>query len=392
MHVPHRTRRALTGFAALFLLLAIAFLAAVPAGGRTEANSVSRQIAGGNHIEIGRFVDMERAMSGDLVALGRTLSIGGTVGDTLAAFGRSVTLRGKVEHDAVVAAASLDVPGSIGDSAYLAAGDLTLSGAVAGNLVAVAGQATLNPGSQVQGDAIVTGGDVALRGFVAGDVEVRAQTLVVGPTGRIGGRLVVWSPEPPTLSAGASVRGGVEHHRIEEPRTRGWLALDLLASLLVLAGSLWALALIILAAAKPGALTAGRALARKPLISTSIGIVGIVAGVPLIALLAFTVIGIPAAVAGLGVYIASLAGSVPMFALAAASRVAPKPGADRPAEPSNLGLVAGSAAVIVLIVAAGLVPYVGWCIWVLAASAGVGCTVVAAFDWRHGARPPVPLS
>lgn len=392
MHVPYRSRRALTGFAALFLLLAIAFLAAVPAGGRTEANSVSRQIAGGNHIEIGRFVDIERATSGDLVALGRTLSIGGTVGDTLAAFGRSVTLRGKVEHDAVVAAASLDVPGSIGDSAYLAAGDLTISGAVAGNLVAVAGQAALSPGSQVQGDAIVTGGDVALRGFVGGDVEVRAGTLIVGPTGRIDGRLIVWSPEPPTLSPGARVRGGVEHHAVDQPRTDAWLALDLLASLVVLAGALWALALLILVAAKPGVVAAGRALAHKPIISTSIGIVGIAAGLPLIALLAFTVIGIPAAVAGLGFYMASLACALPMFGLATASMLTTKSRADGSASPSNLGLVVGAAAVIVVIVAAGMVPYVGWILWIFAASAGVGSAVVAVFDWRHGARPAEPLS
>lgn len=392
MHVSDRSRRALTGLAALFLLFAIAFLAAVPAGGRTDGDRVSRLIAGGNHIEAGRFVDMEKATSGDLIALGRTLSIGGTIGDTLAAFGQSVTLRGKVEHDAIMAGASLDIPGSVGDSAYLAAGDLTLSGAIAGNLVAVAGQATLAPGSQVQGDAIVTGGDVALRGFVAGDVEVRAETLIVGSTGRIDGRLVVWSPEPPTLSAGANVRGGVEHHPIDQPRTDAWLALDLLASLAVLAGALWALALIILVAAKPGVVAAGRALARKPIISTSIGIVGIAAGLPLIALLAFTIIGIPAAVAGMGLYIASLACAVPMFGLATASMLTAKSRADGSAAPSNLGLVVGAAAAIAVIVAAGLAPYVGWFLWVLAAGAGAGSAVVAVFDWRHGARPAAPLS
>ncbi|MDT3437240.1 polymer-forming cytoskeletal protein [Haloarcula sp. 1CSR25-25] len=214
----------------------------------------------------------------------------------------SIVVRGTVTGDVSGAAGRIHVAetGRVEGSISGAAGDIRIDGAVGGDVTAGSGNVRVTETARIGGDVELGAGSVRIDGRIDGDVRVGAETVVIGPNAEIGGELR-YDADEFTQDSAATVGGGV----VEDPDLRGdvgtltvpnWLSwgFSLLANLLLGA---------ILLALFPAfsARLAGRA-SDRPGKTGGVGLLTLVGGPILLAVIAVTIIGIPLAVIGAFAY------------------------------------------------------------------------------------------
>jgi len=225
----------------------------------------------------------------------------------------SVVVRGTVTGDVSGVAGRIHIAesGRVGGSISGAAGDVRIAGEVGGDVAAAGGNVQVTETGTIGGDVSLGAGYVRINGRIDGDVRVGAETIVLGPTADVGGEFRYDAAEFRQDSA-ATVAGGV----IKDPNIRGdtgtvslppWVTTGytLVANLLLGA---------ILLAVFPAfsARLAGR-VSDQPAKSGGVGLLTLVGGPILVAVVAITIIGIPLAVLGavafgLGVWIGAVYG------------------------------------------------------------------------------------
>jgi hypothetical protein len=232
-------------------------------------------------------------------------------------------------------APALDVQGIVEGDVALAGGTIAVEAEIAGDLVLAGGAIGVGAATTVARNAYIFGQALSIAGAYAqrvwltgdeivadirvqGDVKIAASGPVrLGPHTQIGGRLTIWSPEPPMVEPGAQFAGGLVHNP-------GSIA-DALEALMGFVGRVlrwvfWfaigfvALGLALLA---PGFTQACAATIRTQPFDALFWGLGLGIGVPVVALLAgFTLVGLPLAAtlilmlvcaAGLGFLIAGAA-------------------------------------------------------------------------------------
>jgi cytoskeletal protein CcmA (bactofilin family) len=373
--------------ARLLLFLALAPTlgpAAAPAARAEDGATVRRGSFAEDLFVAGLWVDVAAEVAGDLFAAGAWADVVATV-----------------TGDAVVAGGMIDVEGAVRDNLVAAGVIVTVAADVEGKVMAAGGRLRLARRATVHGTALLAGGSVEISGQVEGDVAVTAGRTVV--SGRIGGDLQViggpveltagarvdgdvtaYGPQAPFVAEGAEVGGAVSHvtepaapERPEvaaedEPRFPGVVAALLLLGLVGLGVAVHLLL--------PGyAVAAGRRLRAHPWQSVGLGLALLTATPVAIVALAVTLIGLPLALAALPAYVALLllGWVVAGFGLGGAVaglRFLPAAVRDPRARPYLY-----AAAVLLLGLAALLLPVVGRFLALVALLLGMGAAAAQAY-------------
>ncbi|WP_348612439.1 bactofilin family protein [Halobaculum rarum] len=210
----------------------------------------------------------------------------------------SIVVRGTVTGDVSGAAGTIHVAegGRVEGSISGAAGDVRIDGVVGGDVSAGSGNVQITETATIGGDVNVGAEYVRIDGRIDGDVRVGAETIVLGPNAEIGGEFrydaAQFRQDPEATVAGgvvedSNLRGNVGAFTLPNWVTWGY---GLLANLLLGA---------ILLALFPTFSTrlAGR-VSEEPAKTGGVGLLTLVGGPILLALVAITIIGIPLAILG----------------------------------------------------------------------------------------------
>ena len=375
---PPILRRGLAILAALLLLATAASIVLA-----AETSLLDGKLRVGDTVTVAASETVE----GNLYLAAGSVQVEGTIDGDLTAFGGQVTVNGSVTGDLLVAGGTVSVNGDVTGDVRTAGGQVTLNGAIGEDLLVSGGQVTLAGGGAVAGDAIASGGTLALNGTVDGSVEGSAGTYT--RTGTVGGT------ENVRITTGFGEDGPA-------PATAGDRLADALRHFVVLVviGGLLLLAL-------PRVIRGPtETLRTSPLLSLGGGflacigyilfvIVLFLAAVLLAIVLGLVQLGALAAIEIVAAILALLTGSFLFWiALAFLADVVVGFALARlvaPADPAaanqwrELGLLAGGAAVVVLITS---LPVIGGLAKLAVVLFGLGALAVAAWRWWRGPGRP----
>jgi len=340
---------------------------------------------------------VSRQLGNDLFATGGEVRLADEIyGDAIAA-GGSVTLDSTVRGDAVIAGGQLALRGTVDEDLYATGGEIRLSGHIAGTTRLAGGQIDLDRDSVIDGGVSLAGGRVGvdgrlgqylqiaagsarIDGQIAGDVEVAGGELSVGPGAEIEGSLTFRGPEPPTVAAGAQIRGGVKH--IEEKHDGRVLRRMLGTFALVwLVG--WIVVGCVLLAVWPGfTRSVTDAATRRFGVSLLTGLLILVVVPVLAVLLMITLIGFPLGLLLLCLYLVML----PLGYLASAAAIGDwlLPRMRKGAAIATRHRVLMLLGVLIALFVVTRIPFVGGIVGLLVILTGMGSLLLAAAG-RYGA-------
>jgi cytoskeletal protein CcmA (bactofilin family) len=325
-------------------------------------------------------------VGGDVFAAGREISVAGAVDGDLRAMGERIMVSGTVSGEAALAGQDIEVTGEVGRSLHAAGQSVQLSGAArVGGDARLAGQ-EINVRGRVSGDVDAAGESVLIDAVIDGDANVRARRIIVGPHASIAGRLTWRAAAAPEIDPAARITGGSEgavgdwrERRIEfSPEAmRGFGRAANVGFSLLWALSAFLIGLVFALAAPAYFDRATAALRAHPLPALGWGLLMLFAPLAVAVVLAVTLIGIPLAIIALLAYPLYLAAGYAMGAagFGALALRAQSAGA-------RLGALALGLAVVI---ALGLLPWIGGAFGFVATWLGLGLFVVAM---QHQAAPP----
>ena len=313
----------------------------------------------------GREVTLEGARAHTLVAgAGRLVVRNSTIRDLIAG-GLDVEIHGTIEDDAVIAVCPMcwwaprriliGKEARIGDDARLFADTIEIDGSITRELHATARM-------------------IVISGNVGGKADIKAKEIVIASSARFGGDVTFRSPAKPEIATGATIVGPVKEVATkvdfpdvsELPRKLAWLAVTIAIAAAV--GMLVLGALSQLALPRLLQASADR-LVDQPWANVGYGLAWALLTPAIAALLAFTLIGAPAAivlVAGL-IVLAALGFVTAGYAagLWLKQRIRPQP-----ATPGTFGRIGWTVLGLLVLLLMMVVPFVGW---ILVALIFMGC-------------------
>lgn len=257
-------------------------------------------------------------------------------------------------EDRVIVGGSLTIgPEEVVDDAVVIGGSLTIHGQVRGDAVAVGGSVRLESGAVVRGDAVAVGGPLE----VAPGAVVRGDRVSVG--GSIG-----------------DVLGSVLSRTRDWGDQIPWGTLAIIGAILRNIAFL-ALAVLVLAFAPRRIEHIGHYLAARPVTSLAAGFGLFVAMIPLVVLLAISIIGLPLVPAALLFFVAVLVVGLTSVCVWLGNRLPLFEGRKGP-----FGALLLGAAMIFLV---DLVPFVGGLVVFVAAMMSAGAVLLSRFGDRDAA-------
>jgi len=405
---------ALAGLAAIFTFLAGALLrryagasTLAALGGAALALSGTEPAAAATHLVHQDVVHVARGEThdGTLVVSCQSLEIDGIVVGDVLAFCERVAIRGEVEGTLVALGRELDVRGRVADGLIAIGEQVALEGSVGANAYVGGERVQVGPNGRVTRDAFLGaervrvegevgrdlgafGERVELQGEVGRDLEARAERASVLAGARVGGDLRAYLPEPERLeiAEGAVVAGATDvvvltghRHtmwsRYRDGRFYTWTAVGFVASFLI--G-------VLLHTLLPGWFTGRIETGRDFFESLGLGLAFAVLGPLALALLALTIVGIPAALIGLAAWgICLYLGAIVVAALIGRSLVRPRGDSLR-----EFGMALGAGLLVVVLLRN--LPVVGAPAGWVIALVGVGLLVTQVHaTWRRSRRAVV---
>lgn len=241
---------------------------------------------------------------GDVVVAGSNVMISSEVDGYVMAAAANVSVDAPVSNDLWAAGASVAVNAPVGDTAMIAGSSVSIQkNATIGGTARIAGS-SVDVLGKVTGDLNIAAANARLASDIGGNADIRAERVVVDPGAIIHGRLIVYSPNQPTVSPEAQVLGGVDYHQTESrssPSLGSWLAswlirfvwLSVLGLVAVWFSSVWVNRV-------------SNALKQNPGRSVLTGLIALIAAPILCILLLVTVIGLPLGVVLGGMTIVAL--------------------------------------------------------------------------------------
>lgn len=226
-----------------------------------------------------------------------------TTGD-LEAFGGNVVIRGTVDGDLEAFAGNVQILGDVTGDVETASGNVVVSGTVGGNVSAAGGAVHLTRNGSVGGSFEAGAEMVTVDGRIGGSARIGARQVVLGPTATIEGDLD--HSDQLRRAPGATVGGTVVKNPDLEidgaslPSIPGiaftvfFLVVNLLlGAILLLVFPGFSRSLVDRTVDRPGV--------------TGLAGLGLLVGAPVgLAVLAITIVGIPFALAGAGLYLLAL--------------------------------------------------------------------------------------
>ena len=382
----------MAGRAARLLLatLALAGPIGVTAQEYRELNVKKGRLEGDQYLA-GATVDVHGHVTGDLTMAGLQSGLDGIVDGDVTATGLLVHVGGVVGDDVIVLGGQVIVQGWVGDGLLIGGGEISLTrGTRVGGNAMLAGRRIVNLGD-VEGNLDAAGAYVEIDGDVKGNARIRSNDVVIGPKARLAGDLEVFGANPPRIAPGARVAGKVKV-TAGPPPTPGALLVTLAREALIQFGMLLLVGFWMLLA--PGLARDAAALEwRSPWFAETLGI-GAVVGLPIAAaLLAVTLVGLPAAVGLASAWVLLVLAGYATTALCLGAWLRGRLRRDPP-EPAPWERLAWTLAALLLLRAAALVPWVGWLVPLGAVLAGAGAVARATQPARtqagDRAGPPGP--
>lgn len=262
-------------------------------------------------------------------------------------------------------------------------GDAEVNGHVSGNLVVVLGSARLGPAAVIDGEMVVVGGDLqatdttVVHGdlvVIGGPADLPPGFVPDGAVTRIGARAVL-----DRIRAGLTwvVRGLALGRLIVPDLGWVWLVVGLVFVVHLLTA--------VIGHGMVGATAA--TVAARPVGSVLSGVVALVLTLPVMVILAVTVVGLPAIpLALVTLFGAALVGRVAVHRAIGERLVPPQ---DREARgPALRSFLIGSALLVIIY----MVPVAGLLAWMTVGTMGLGAALLTLFGaWRGEAPPPPPL-
>ena len=355
-------------------------------GGEVSAAGASVTITGeASDIQAaGATVTVRATATGSVRLAGAQVQFDGDVGDDLRVAGASVSVRGRVGRNLDGGAAVMVVNAIVGRNVRIGAANLTIGPGtdIAGDLKAAGANMTLS--GHVAGKVEVAGGLVTINARTDGDVTVRAGQVVINPAARIGGDLTVYSLQEPIVAEGAVITGTVT--RFSPPtwwQRPSWTWIFGFA-VYIAAGTVLTGIVMMLFGGRVFATATGH-VRHRPVSSFFFGVLALIL-IPFVAVvLVATIIGISA-----GIAIGFLMPFLIVFghAIAAAgiaSGILVRRQGDIGAGIGLLMLIIGA----ILLVAIGLIPYVGPALVAIALILGVGAFTRTVGGRIRRSEPPV---
>jgi hypothetical protein len=318
----------------------------------------------------GKIVRVEGVVNGDLLAFGGSLEVRGTVKGDLVSFARRTVVSGIVEGNIYNFSHSLDLDGQLGHSIYALVQSLRVNdqGHVGGGMVVAAGDVSLE--GEVNRSATMFAGSADVSGSIGRELSMTGDSLTLTNTSRIGGSLSARVRELKNvhIADGAMIVGTrdiqvrVRRSHFGRPRFYFYQAIWLAAAMLV---GLLGLVLF------PGFFRASTHAVGSGWRSLGLG-VGVLAGVPVaIVVTAITLIGIPASLMLLVVYLAAIY-LAKIWVGAFLGQILLKPAGATKSD-WLLGLLVG----LLILTIVEFIPYLGGLVRL-----GVVCLGLGAFAWQ----------
>lgn len=363
------------------VLLVVTVLAVLASNGRgelipipmttaqAEQSSVTIQ-AGADRLAAGLDVSVEDSVAGDLMASGAVVSVTAPVAGDLLTAGARVTASGPVAGSLRAAGAKVTLAGPVGRNVTLAGGSVGIAptGKVEGNAYLAGGEVVIE--GEVMGSVRASAGTVRILGSVTGPVELDADRVVVGPGAHLAAGMTHSSPKPAEVAAGARIDGTIDHQPTAGTVT-SWVGRILKIVTFLFTGA-------VLVALFPRAFgKLENTLRERPWPTLGLGLVALVA-VPIgLILLAVTLLGLPLALIGGALFAAALYVARAVAALWLGDRIL-KGDSGRGAR--VVAFLLGG----VILLLAGLLPWIGWVISLAATLAGFGAAVALVNrGWRR---------
>ncbi len=362
-------------------VLLLALVMATPSAGQTE--DIWR--AGANVEVIGEGEP-------DIWAAGASVSVRGRVSEDIWAAGAVVDVDARAGADVWAAGSRVDVAGRVGDTLSASGAEVTISAQVAGDSRLAGAQVTVTPEAVLSGpvraaaarvtfvgrggsNADLSGAEILFDGEIGGNVVIRAQQVRIGDKARIAGNLEIYSAQKPEIAPGAQISGRMVSLGIEQaPWPGGGLPgiVGAILAPLILALSAFILGLLAIWLARGAVEQTIDTFVERPggsllggivtLLATTIGavlLVAVVIGLPLglallLAVPVLMILGLTGAGLSIGEWIANRAGE-------------PRGAGGR------IGLMALGIAVLLL---AGLIPFLGGLLVLVAILMGLGALIM----------------
>lgn len=299
---------------------------------------------------VGQNITITGTVNGDVICAGQSVSITGNVAGNIRAAGQTVTIGGRTERSLTVAGQSvtLDASGSVGGDATLAGQSITLNGSV-GRDVSIAATA------------------VTINGSVNRDVSATVTNLTLGGSSQIGGDLTYISRHDATQETGSEVTGSVSRQtpstqQDNAPRFGALIGGGFIVALyMFIALLLVSLALILLF---PQFIhDATEVAVAAPWKTLFVGLLSSILVPVILAVLMFTVVGIPLALLGALAWIIIVCISVPLTAYYIGSMLLSKSTTN-----PVWSMLLGTAIVLILY----MIPFVGFLTWLIGMWFGLG--------------------
>lgn len=340
----------------------------------------ANEVHEGWYFAAGDQVVIEGTVNGDAYVAGGNVEMDGTINGDLLVAGGMVIVGGKVSEDVRAAGGVVRISGNVGKDVSAAGGSVTLgrSGKITGNFLAACGE--LEVLGSVGREAKVASGDAEINGSIQGDLNFAGDYLSVSQGANVYGNLnaKVAQKERVKLAAGV-VHGNVEvserklaatSHILGLPAWRFWLKV------------VWALGLLVvglgLSFIAPTQIKKVGSVITNRLGETSlIGILGIIVVPVVVIMLCVTVIGIPAGMLLLMLFLALLYLSQFSLGIVLADRLFPL---ERRMQWSLFGAMAAGVVIVQILT---FVPYVRFFVHLVSFIVGLGAIlVVLKEEWQ----------
>jgi hypothetical protein len=336
-----------------------------------------------------------------LFAAGDDVRLAVTATDDVAVAGGNIIVDGSALAHLFLAGRDLAFQNSTASDVFAAAGDIDIiSGEVSDDLVAAGGRIWLAGEARIGGDAVISGGrlriaapiggelraaggSIELDSAVTGDVRLDGETIVIGPNARIEGSLthrgrnVSISPQAQVVGETTALTPPPKPDLRPLKILGVWFAASILFGFFLMA--------VLVAALLPRLMNdAARAIRTKPVVVFALGLLLAIAAPFTIVALAITLLGLPLAFLAGAVFAAlwplAVIGAVYAAAMLVRART------HKAMEAPSLGaraLWAGLAMIVFVLL--GLIPVIGFFLWLLAYLFGLG-----AVAWSAGAALSKP--
>ncbi len=339
----------------------------------------------GTLIASAQHVNVDGKVTGDLIVLTERLVVRGEVEGNVIALARHFELRGVVKGAVHVASIRTEISGEVGENLYACSEHLTLaeSGEVKRDVVAAFDDAAFD--GSIGRDLIVFGERLELRGKIDRHVDARVDALALRGEARVGGDIDARLP-PGTevqIAPGVQVKGEtrtVFEERFDRPRLARFLEAHFYLHIALHLGAAFLVGML-LHTFLPGVYGGGIATAGAFFRSMGVGFLAVVATPIAVALACVTLVGIPVALIGLGVYLAALyASGIVVAALLGSALV-------HPTHAGWTGFGLALLAGLVILIFAFHLPFIGGVLRAMAMLTGVGLLVDRGREAWAATRP-----